>query len=93
MVRKAGVKYGKSDGLTPGCDGKGNSFVHCAGGACGSFFFSFSFFFLTTVVAVMMGAGRTHYLANKCVQTSYYPNHLFVGFPMESSAHLETKEG
>lgn len=41
----------------------------------------------------MMGAGMTQYLANKCVQTSYYPNHLFVGIPMESSAHLETKEG
>jgi len=75
---------------------KETRFVHCAGGACGCFFllsFFFFFPFLLTIVAVMMGAGRTHFLANKCVQTSYYPNHLFVGFPIESSAHLETKEG
>ena len=59
------------------------------------FFFLFFFFFsflLAVVVVMMMGAGKTHFLANKCVQTSYYPNHLFVGFPIESSAHLEIKE-
>jgi len=53
------------------------------------FFCLFLFFFF---MAMMMGAGRMHHLASKCVQTSYYPNHLFVGFPIESWAHLRNPQ-